>query len=84
MRITRASALAVGLFLSLLAAGGASPEFAVGPQYDTTHVYVAHQDFDRFVASLIATFGGTATKQGVFTVTPSRFSSRMKCRVEFV
>jgi len=75
MRITRASALAVGLFLSLLAAGGASPEFAVGPQYDTTHVYVAHQDFDRFVASLIATFGGTATKQGVFTVTPTPSST---------
>ena len=43
---------------------------AVGPQYDTTHVYVAPQDFDRFVASLIATFGGATTKQGVFTVTP--------------
>ena len=44
---------------------------AVGPQYDTTHVYVAPQDFDRFVASLIATFGGTTTKQGIFTVTPT-------------
>jgi predicted enzyme related to lactoylglutathione lyase len=44
---------------------------AVGPQYDTTHVYVAPEDFDRFVSSLIATFGGTATKQGVFTVTPT-------------
>jgi len=44
---------------------------AVGPQYDTTHVYVAPQDFDRFVASLVATFGGTTTKQGVFTVTPT-------------
>src|ERR1700680_4449021 len=44
---------------------------AVGPQYDTTHVYVAPQDFDRFVASLIATFGGTTAKQGVFTVTPT-------------
>jgi hypothetical protein len=44
---------------------------AVGPQYDTTHVYVAPEDFDRFVASLIATFGGTTTKQGVFTVTPT-------------
>jgi predicted enzyme related to lactoylglutathione lyase len=44
---------------------------AVSPQYDTTHVYVAPEDFDRFVASLIATFGGTATKQGVFTVTPT-------------
>jgi hypothetical protein len=48
---------------------------AVGPQYDTTHVYVAPQDFDRFVASLLATFGGTTTKQGVFTVTPTPSST---------
>jgi hypothetical protein len=48
---------------------------AVGPQYDTTHVYVAPEDFDRFVASLLATFGGTATKQGVFTVTPTKSST---------
>jgi predicted enzyme related to lactoylglutathione lyase len=48
---------------------------AVGPQYDTTHVYVTPQDFDRFVASLIATFGGTTTKQGVFTVTPTPSST---------
>jgi hypothetical protein len=48
---------------------------AVGPQYDTTHVYVAPQDFDRLVASLIATFGGTTTKQGVFTVTPTPSST---------
>jgi predicted enzyme related to lactoylglutathione lyase len=48
-----------------------TPAVAVAPQYDTTHVYVAPEDFDRFVASLIATFGGTATKQGVFTVTPT-------------
>jgi predicted enzyme related to lactoylglutathione lyase len=47
----------------------------VGPQFDTTHVYVAPQDFDRFVASLIATFGGTTTKQGVFTVTPTPSST---------
>jgi predicted enzyme related to lactoylglutathione lyase len=48
---------------------------AVGPQYDTTHVYVAPQDFDRFVASLVATFGGTTSKQGVFTVTPTPSST---------
>jgi predicted enzyme related to lactoylglutathione lyase len=48
---------------------------AVGPQFDTTHVYVAPQDFDRFVASLIATFGGTTAKQGVFTVTPTPSST---------
>src|SRR6516165_5594568 len=49
----------------------ATVSVAVGPQYDTTHVYVAPDQFDRFVASLLATFGGTATKQGVFTVTPT-------------
>ena len=50
-------------------------EVAVGPQYDTTHVYVAPEDFDRFVASLVATFGGTTTKQGIFTVTPTQSST---------
>src|SRR6266446_4773353 len=48
-----------------------TPNVAVGPQYDTTHVYVAPEDFDRFVASLLSTFGGSAAKQGVFTVTPT-------------
>src|SRR6201996_5553741 len=52
-----------------------TPNVAVGPQYDTTHVYVAPEDFDRFVASLIATFGGTTSKQGVFTVTPTPSST---------
>ena len=52
-----------------------APGVAVGPQYDTTHVYVAPQDFDHFVASLIATFGGTTAKQGVFTVTPTPSST---------
>ena len=53
----------------------ATPDVAVGPQYDTTHVYVAPEDFDRFVASLVATFGGTTSKQGVFTVTPTPSST---------
>ena len=52
-----------------------SVSVAVGPQYDTTHVYVAPEDFDRFVTSLIATFGGTTSKQGVFTVTPTQSST---------
>jgi predicted enzyme related to lactoylglutathione lyase len=56
-------------------AGATAPNLAIGPQYDTTHVYVAPQDFDRFVASLLATFGGTSTKQGVFTVTPTPSST---------
>ena len=49
----------------------AAATVAVGPQYDTTHVYVAPADFDRFVQSLTATFGGSTSKQGVFTVTPT-------------
>jgi hypothetical protein len=53
----------------------AAPTVAVAPQYDTTHVYVAPQNFDHFVASLVATFGGTTTKQGVFTVTPTPSST---------
>jgi hypothetical protein len=62
--------LVLGAVLSApLARAAEAP--AVAPQYDTTHVYVAPEDFDRFVASLLATFGGTATKQGVFTVTPT-------------
>jgi hypothetical protein len=53
----------------------ATANVAVGPQYDTTHVYVAPDDFDRFVASVLATFGGTTTKQVVATVTPTPSST---------
>ena len=67
--------LAAGLFVAGTGSYAATPEVAVGPQYDTTHVYVAPQDFDRFVTSLVATFGGTTTKQGVFTVTPTPSST---------
>jgi predicted enzyme related to lactoylglutathione lyase len=73
--LKKALVLGTGFLLALFAAGGASSKFAVGPQYDTTHVYVAPQDFDRLVASLVATFGGTTTKQGVFTVTPTPSST---------
>src|SRR5229473_3439552 len=61
----------LGHFVLAQTVQGSGMEVAVAPQYDTTHVYVSPQDFDRFVASLIATFGGTTTKQGVFTVTPT-------------
>jgi hypothetical protein len=61
--------------LSAQSTPGNGTNVAVAPQYDTTHVYVAPEDFDRFVASLTATFGGTTTKQGVFTVTPTASST---------
>jgi predicted enzyme related to lactoylglutathione lyase len=53
----------------------AIPSVAVGPQYDTAHVYVAPEDFDRLVQSLLATFGGTTTKQFVLTITPTLSST---------
>jgi hypothetical protein len=43
---------------------------AVGPQYDSTHVYVAPADIDAFVSSFVATFGGTASKPGVTNIAP--------------
>ncbi len=52
-------------------AAAATTSVAVGPQYDTTHVYVSPTEFDPFVTSLLATFGGTTSKKGVFTVTPT-------------
>ena len=48
-----------------------APAVAVSPQYDTTHVLVAQEDFDRFTDSLIATFGGSKSQQGVIQVTPT-------------
>jgi hypothetical protein len=85
MRITRAFIAAVTVLLLIGYAAGplsiptpasaetakATSNVAVGPQYDTTHVYVAPGEFDTFVASLVATFGGTTSKKGVFTVTPT-------------
>jgi hypothetical protein len=56
-------------------AAAPTPEVAIGPQYDSTHVYVAPKDFDRFVTSFVATFGGITTKQGIFTVTPTPSST---------
>ena len=79
MRMIGALTLAVLLVASAPNADGqtaaSSPPVAVGPQYDSTHVYVAPEDFDRFVASFVATFGGTTSKQGVFTVTPTPSST---------
>src|SRR5580700_7777424 len=51
---------------------------AVGAQYDTTHVYVPVADFDRFVASILQTFGGKTSQEGVFTVTPTPSSTRIQ------
>jgi len=67
--------LIVGTVNVAVAQQTATPNVAVGPQYDSTHVYVTPDDFDRFVASFLATFGGTTTKQVVANVTPTPSST---------
>jgi predicted enzyme related to lactoylglutathione lyase len=64
--------------LAVAPATGAASEptsISVAPQYDTTHVYVAPADANRFVASFLATFGGKSTRQVVATVTPTPSST---------
>ena len=66
----------VSLALTLLASAmmssafAATPSVAVAPQYDTSHVYVAPADVDRFAQSFLATFGGKSTPQVVVNVLP--------------
>jgi hypothetical protein len=57
------------------AARQSASQLGVGAQYDTTHVYVAPEDVDKFATSFLATFGGQSTKQVVVTVTPTPSST---------
>ena len=92
MRLNRFNfATLLGIALSLSATAASAPDptpmVAVGPQYGSTHVYVAREDVDRFVASFLATFGGQGTKPVVTTVTPtpsSMFSELLKTPVGMV
>ncbi|HEV3220292.1 MAG TPA: hypothetical protein VGZ48_11015 [Candidatus Acidoferrales bacterium] len=75
--IIESMVLAAFLLVALSAgiAGGQSKPaadagFAVGPQYDSTHVYVAPAELDAFVKSFIATFGGQASKPSVTNIAP--------------
>jgi len=73
-----ASLLLAGLLLSSPAQSkdaGTNTIYGVGAQYDTTHVYVAPDDVDKFVTSFLATFGGKSTKQVVATETPTPSST---------
>ena len=54
-----------------MAKPAATADYSVGPQSDTTHVYVPEGQFDAFVTSFVATFGGKTSKQGEFQVTPT-------------
>ena len=79
MRLIRALPFTILLIIGTICVGvgqqNATPNVAVGPQYDSTHVYVAPEDFDRFVASFLATFGGTTSKQVEVNVAPTPSST---------
>lgn len=72
----RNKAIKISVALTLLASAvmnsalAATPSVAVAPQYDTSHVYVAPADVDRFAQSFLATFGGKSTPQVVVNVLP--------------
>jgi predicted enzyme related to lactoylglutathione lyase len=80
-----ATALAASLTPSLVGSATVGEEarerdgnVAVGPQYDTTHVYVAAADMDAFVTSFVATFGGKPSKRIVGNVLPVPSSTEMQ------
>jgi predicted enzyme related to lactoylglutathione lyase len=66
----------------VFAAGGAPQvpraEVSVGPQYDSTHVYLQSADYDAFVRSFLATFGGKASERLTTTVTPVPSSTQFQ------
>jgi len=75
----RVAAIAPVAFVAATTAGARTatqtPAVAVGPQYDSAHVYVAPEDVDRFAQSFLATFGGHSTTPVVATVTPTPSST---------
>jgi hypothetical protein len=71
MQRNRAAALLLAAIAATSGAHAASlPDVSVGPQYDSTHVYVAPGALDAFVASFVATFGGEPSKPLVTNVLP--------------
>jgi hypothetical protein len=85
MSVRMALALFAALALSYAAIASDDKSFpiptssiAVGPEYDTTHVYVTPEEFDSFVTSFVATFGGKASKRIVGNVLPVASSAEMQ------
>jgi hypothetical protein len=73
-----AGVLVCGIAMTANAPPLPTASVAVGPQYDSTHVYVAPAALDAFVASFTATFGGHASKPVVSTVTPTASSTQFQ------
>jgi predicted enzyme related to lactoylglutathione lyase len=57
---------------------GSIPDVAVGPQYDTTHVYLNTADYDTFVNAWISTFGGKPAQRITANVTPVESSTLLQ------
>ncbi|WP_420137057.1 glyoxalase [Sphingomonas sp.] len=57
--------------IAMLPGSASARDFAVSPQYDSTHVYVAPADINAFLTSFTATFGGSVTKPNLVQVTPT-------------
>jgi hypothetical protein len=73
--------LLITLAVSVLVGATASAQdavVAVGPQYDATHVYVAPTEFDAFVNSFVATFGGKPSKRITGNVAPVASNTEMQ------
>ncbi len=76
MRLLRIISIFAAVLSAVLVAGpvaiaqAPAPAIAVGPQYDSTHVYVAPADMEKFISSFIATFGGRASASSVTNVLP--------------
>ena len=73
-----AGVLMCGMATAAITAPQPTVNVAVGPQYDSTHVYVTPADLDAFVSSFVATFGGHANKPVVSTVTPTASSAQLQ------
>ena len=70
-RILLAAAAGLLVLIPVQDAAASTPQLAVGPQYDTTHVYVTPGSVDAFTTSWLATFGGTHTNPVQTDVTPT-------------
>jgi hypothetical protein len=75
MRLARRTLVSAVFAVGLAATAARAQDQAVGPQYDTSHIYVAPADMESFAAAFTATFGGTASKPVVLHITPTPSST---------
>ncbi|WP_300112403.1 hypothetical protein [Sphingobium sp.] len=73
MTVKRLTLLFAAVLMSAASAPGvacepATADCAMGPQYDTAHVYVPVAEFDEFIRGFISTFGGKASGCGRTTL----------------